>query len=109
MCKLAKALVSHGQLMNIATFLPWDLREQDRKPYLCRWLTDEQRIGDTANIFSQTSSCFLVNFVNKGDSQKLSSTDDSQYTAVYNNINIFIGVLNTWQPILLLYCNKHCS
>ena len=42
MCKLARALVSCGQLMNIATFSPQDLQEQGRKSYVASYWANEQ-------------------------------------------------------------------
>ena len=42
-CELARALVNHGQSMNIAIFSTWDLREQGRrKSYVARYWANEE-------------------------------------------------------------------
>ena len=55
-CELTRALVSHGQSMNIATFSTWDLQEQCHTSYVASLILGEQRIGDLANVFSRTMS-----------------------------------------------------
>ena len=50
-CELTKALVNHGQSMNIATFSTRDLQEQCHKSYVASVISGKQRIGDLANVF----------------------------------------------------------
>ena len=44
MCELARALVNHGRLMNIATFLTQDLREQAHKSYVVSYQVNEELV-----------------------------------------------------------------
>ena len=62
-----------GRSMNIATFSTQDLREQGRKSYVASY---------RANEYLVSRECFLVNYVNEGDSRKVSSVGNSQYTVL---------------------------
>ena len=57
--KLARALVNCGQSMNTATFSTRDCREQDRKTYVASYRANKELV---------IRECFLVNYINEGDS-----------------------------------------
>ena len=59
-CELTRALVNRGRSMNIATFSTQDLQEQCHKSYVASLISGEQRIGDLANVFSQTMSVKVI-------------------------------------------------
>ena len=54
--------------MDIATFSTLDLWEQGRKSYVASYQASRE--------------CFLTNYINEGDSQRISSVNDSQYTVL---------------------------
>ena len=62
-----------GRSMNIATFSTRDLREQGRKSYVASY---------RANEYLVSREYFLTNYVIEGDSRKVSSVDNSQYTVL---------------------------
>ena len=70
-CELARILIISSWSMNIAVFSTRNL--EDKVANLVKLF-----IGWTNNWWSR--ECFLANYVNEGDSQKLSSVNDSQYT-----------------------------
>ena len=57
--------------MNIATLSTRDFREQGRKTYVASYRAKEELV---------IHECFLVHYVNEGDSQRFSFVDDSQYS-----------------------------
>ena len=59
-CELTRALVNRGRSMNIATFSTWNLQEQCHKYYVASLISGKQRIGDLANVFSQTMSMKVI-------------------------------------------------
>ena len=73
MCELAWVSDNQGsyRLMNIATFSPQDLWEQGCKSYVASYHVSEELV---------IPQMVLANYVDKGDSRKFSSADDSQYT-----------------------------
>ena len=64
--------------MNIATFSTQDLREQGCKSYVASYHANEELV---------IPQMFLANYIDKGDSQKFSSADDSQYTVIVMHDN----------------------
>ena len=60
MCELARALVSRGRSMKIATFLTQDLQEQCHKSYVASYRANEESFVDLANVFSQTTSMKVI-------------------------------------------------
>ena len=71
MGELATALVNRGRSMKSATFSTRDLQEQCRKSYVASYRANKG-IGD------------LANYVIEGDSRRISSMNDSQYTVSIN-------------------------
>ena len=51
MCKLARALANCSRLMNIATFLAWNLQEKGRKSYVASYWANEELV--ILQIFSR--------------------------------------------------------
>ena len=71
MCELARSLVNHGRLINIATFSTRDFQEQGHKSFVASYQVNEELV---------MREYFLANYGNEGDSRKFSSADNSQYT-----------------------------
>ena len=44
MCVLARALVNHGQSVNITDFSTWDLREQGHKSYAANYRANKELV-----------------------------------------------------------------
>ena len=84
---VSQSIVNCGQSMKVATFSTRDLRT--RSQILCSY--SRIAIGWTKNWWS--CECFLVNYVNEGDSRKFSSMDDSRYT-VYLRLGFLLAPLN---------------